>query len=212
MQTEPQAMLPEPFHEAPRSRQCASREVVTRKSTLIVLVSVATFLSASACGSRSSATQVAPIRQTVVSDVVDGDTIVVRFPSGTEEIIRLLGIDTPETVDPNRPIQCYGAEASAHVSTVLAPGTAIRVERDVEARDHFGRLLAYVFRSDDDLFVNLDLARRGFADLSIYPPNNAYAAELGAATTSARTGAIGLWGECGGPDVALDPPGPHGGE
>lgn len=142
----------------------------------------------------------------IVADVVDGDTIIVRFPTGAEETVRLLGIDTPETVDPNRPEQCFGAEASAHVASVLRPGTTIRIERDVEARDHFGRLLAYVFRENDDLFVNLDLLERGFADLSIYPPNDAYAQRLGAATTSARTRSVGLWGACGGPDVPIDPP------
>jgi micrococcal nuclease len=133
----------------------------------------------------------------------------VEFAGGAEEIVRLLGIDTPETVDPNRPVQCFGAEASTYVATLIPPGTEVRLERDVEARDHFGRLLAYIYRRSDDLFINRDLLRLGFADLSIYPPNDTYATDLQTVTKSARTQALGLWGACGGPDVPLDPETPN---
>jgi micrococcal nuclease len=138
--------------------------------------------------------------------VIDGDTVIVEFAGGAKEIVRLLGVDTPETVDPNRPVQCFGAEASTYVATLIPPGTEVRLERDVEARDHFGRLLAYIYRRSDGLFINRDLLRLGFADLSIYPPNDTYATDLQTVTTSARTQALGLWGACGGPDVPLDPP------
>jgi micrococcal nuclease len=138
--------------------------------------------------------------------VIDGDTVIVEFAGGAKEIVRLLGVDTPETVDPNRPAQCFGAEASTYVAMLIPPGTEVRLERDVEARDHFGRLLAYIYRRSDGLFINRDLLRLGFADLSIYPPNDTYAIDLQTVTTSARTQALGLWGACGGPDVPLDPP------
>lgn len=141
----------------------------------------------------------------VVTSVVDGDTVVVRFAPGVEETVRLLGIDTPETVDPSRPIQCFGAEASSHLRRLLPPNTPIRLERDVEARDHFGRLLAYIYRKRDDLFVNLDLVRHGLADVSFYEPNTTYRGEFDSSLITARTQSLGLWSACGGPDVPLDP-------
>lgn len=142
----------------------------------------------------------------VVSEVVDGDTLVVTFPAGQHEVVRLLGIDTPETVDPARPRQCFGAEASAFLTELIPPGTAVRLERDLEARDRYGRLLAYVYRADDGVFVNAELLRHGMADLSIYEPNSAYVDLLSSNLRQAKTQSAGLWGACGGPDVAIDPP------
>lgn len=139
-----------------------------------------------------------------VERVVDGDTIIVRF-GDTRERIRLLGIDTPESVDPNRPQQCFGAEASDEVKTLLPEGTEVTIERDVEARDQHGRILGYVFRNSDGLFINLHLLRRGYADLSIYPPNDYYRTELSAAFTAAQTSETGLWGACDGPDQPIEP-------
>lgn len=141
----------------------------------------------------------------VVAEVIDGDTIIVDF-TGSRERIRLLGVDTPETSDPNRPVQCFGREATDFVSELLPQGTPVRVERDTQARDHFGRLLLYVYRAEDDLFVNHELLRHGYADLAIYAPNDAHEDLLDAAYTSARTQVTGLWRACGGADVALDPP------
>jgi len=140
-----------------------------------------------------------------VASIVDGDTITIDFGSSTE-IVRLLGIDTPESVDPNRPVQCYAAEATERLTALIPPATAVRVERDLEARDQYGRLLAYIFRASDDLFVNELMLREGFADLSIYEPNSAYRPQLEDALTTSRTGQVGLWSACGGPDVPLDPP------
>ena len=140
-----------------------------------------------------------------VTEIVDGDTVVINF-AGQHETVRLLGIDTPETVDPNRPIQCFGAEASQYISALVPPGTEVFVERDIEARDRFGRLLVYLYRKSDGLFINAAMLEQGFADLAIHQPNNAYGTELENALTSARTQARGLWSVCGGPDVALDPP------
>ncbi len=141
----------------------------------------------------------------VIASVIDGDTVVIEFAPGVEETVRLLGIDTPETVDPNRPVQCFGAEASAHVHVLLPPATPVRLERDVEARDHFGRLLAYIYRARDDLFVNLDLVQRGLADVTFYEPNTTHRGDFDTALVTAKTQAVGLWSACGGADVPLDP-------
>ena len=130
----------------------------------------------------------------------------VSFGGRTHETVRLLGIDTPETVDPSRPEQCFGKQASDFLRSLIPAGTTVVVERDVEARDHFGRLLGYVFRAEDHLFVNQVLLEHGFADLSIYEPNSTYETRLNAAVVAARTRNIGLWSACGGADVAIDPP------
>ncbi len=103
-----------------------------------------------------------------VTRVIDGDTIVVSL-GGHAERVRLIGIDTPETVSPVKPVQCFGKQASDHTKALLPPGTVVRLVRDVEARDIYGRLLAYVYRGSDDLFVNLELATDGFASLAHLP-------------------------------------------
>ena len=135
-----------------------------------------------------------------VTRVVDGDTIIVDLGGRTEKV-RLLGIDTPETKSPTKPVQCFGKEASAHTADLLAPGTEVRLERDVEERDVYGRLLAYVYRASDNLFVNLDLVRGGYASLLTYQPNVAHVTELTAGVDDARAGGSGLWGRCGGPGL-----------
>ena len=76
--------------------------------------------------------------------------------------------------------------------------------RDVEARDQFDRLLAYVVRSSDQLFVNLDLLERGYAGVLIYEPNSFYRDLFESAEDAAFAGDVGLWGVCGGPDVPLE--------
>jgi micrococcal nuclease len=140
----------------------------------------------------------------MVVRVVDGDTVVLRF-GGRDESVRLLGVDTPETKDPRRPIQCFGKEASPHTTHLLPPGTRVEVARDVEPRDRYGRLLLSVWRARDHLFVNLELAADGYADTLTYPPNLAHTAELTEAVARARQTGRGLWGACDGPDQPVDP-------
>jgi micrococcal nuclease len=127
--------------------------------------------------------------------VVDGDTIEVSI-GGVEETVRLLGIDTPESVDPRAPVECFGREAAAHTASLLPTGTEVRLVRDIEARDRYDRLLAYVYRHDDGTFVNLALVRDGFASVLTYPPNVAHAGELTTAAAEARNDRRGLWSAC----------------
>jgi micrococcal nuclease len=133
-----------------------------------------------------------------VIEVIDGDTIVVQTGYRRDKV-RLLGIDTPETKDPRRPVQCFGEEASRRTTELLPPGTEVRLVGDVEERDRYDRVLAYVYRASDSLFVNLELARDGYADLLTYPPNVAHTSELTAAVAEARREQRGLWQACGGP-------------
>jgi micrococcal nuclease len=127
--------------------------------------------------------------------VVDGDTIVARIGTRDEKI-RLIGIDTPETVDPRKPVQCYGREASDRMKSLLPPGSPIRIERDVEERDIYRRLLAYVWRGSDDLFVNRAMVADGYAHLLTIPPNVAYTDEFTRAMSNARSSGLGLWRAC----------------
>jgi len=160
---------------------------------LIVLVGAVAFACA-ACGSGWGGPPLGP-GEAVVERVVDGDTIVVHV-SGHDERVRLIGIDTPETVDPRKPVQCFGKEASDHTKALLPAGTVVRLERDAEARDRYDRLLAYVYRKSDGLFVNLELARDGYAQLLTIPPNVAYVDQLRAAVADARHQGRGLWSSC----------------
>lgn len=172
------------------------RRLVT---VLLVITACSTAATASAC----TPSRAAPADGTAtVVEVSDGDTIDVDL-GGRRETIRLLGIDTPETKHPTKPVECYGAEASERTAALLPEGVQVRLVRDAEARDRYGRLLAYVYRVDDDLFVNLALVTDGFADVLDIAPNSAHAAELARAVSTARAAGAGLWGACGGPDVPV---------
>jgi micrococcal nuclease len=126
--------------------------------------------------------------------VVDGDTIHVMV-GGVEEKVRYIGVDTPETVKPGTPVQCYGKRASAF-NHALVDGERVRLEQDAEARDRYGRLLAYVYRERDGRFVNAELVRRGFAQPLTIAPNVAHRDEFASLARTARQAGKGLWGAC----------------
>jgi micrococcal nuclease len=158
-----------------------------------------------ACSLVGDAPSPRPAGLGVVTHPVDGDTVDVDV-GGVDERVRLIGIDTPESVARDRPIECFGLEAKARLAELLPPGTEVRLERDVEARDRFGRLLAYVFRTRDDLHVNLSLVQDGFAEARRFEPNVARQAELDRAEDAARAANRGLWPACGGTDVPVAAP------
>ena len=135
---------------------------------------------------------------TSVERIVDGDTLVV---AGGHRV-RLIGVDTPETKDPRKPVQCFGREASAYVSSLLREGEGVRLVGDVEERDVYGRTLAYVYRLADGLFVNAALVREGYAQVLTIPPNVAHAEEFVALARDARERGRGLWSSC----PAVKPP------
>jgi micrococcal nuclease len=132
--------------------------------------------------------------------VVDGDTIVVRI-GGRDESVRLIGLDTPETHKPDTPVECYGPEASDRMAALLPRGTTVRLVRDVEARDRYGRLLAYVYRDNDGLFVDVTMVSEGYAGTLAIPPNLAHRGEFDAAAAAAQAARRGLWQACGGNHV-----------
>ncbi len=124
-----------------------------------------------------------------VARVVDGDTIVIDGG----EYVRLIGMNTPETVSPKKPVECYGPEASERTKELLT-GQTVRLERDVDERDKYGRLLRYVYLNQE--FVNLELVQEGYAKAYPFPPNTKYRPLFTAAQKQAKAAHLGLWGAC----------------
>src|SRR3954454_19494377 len=168
---------------------------VTRRalSSAVVAVLAAAVLAIAAGGGRSSGTK--DTQDARVVRVVDGDTIVARLASGATERVRLIGIDTPESVKPGTSVQCFALKASAYTKHLLT-GRAVRLVEDAEARDRYGRLLAYVYRKPDGLFVNAELVRRGYAQTLTIPPNVRFAERFLALARQARDAGTGLWAAC----------------
>jgi micrococcal nuclease len=153
-----------------------------------------------ACGSRSWPADddaIAPIDTALVVEVIDGDTVVLEI-GGQTETVRLVGIDTPETVHPTKPVECFGPQASAFLSRLLPVDTQVRIQRDTQARDSYGRLLLYVFlpAPAGEKFVNLELVARGFAVPLSIEPNTHWRDSFVAAAFDAQRNSRGLWRAC----------------
>jgi micrococcal nuclease len=129
----------------------------------------------------------------LVTRVVDGDTIEVRLADDTVEDVRYIGVDTPETVDPGEPVQCFGHRASV-VNERLVGGRTVRLRFDAERRDVYGRLLAYVYVGRR--FVNAILLRRGLARTLTIAPNDSLAPLFARLEAAAGRSAQGLWRAC----------------
>ena len=131
-----------------------------------------------------------------VTRVVDGDTIHVQTPSG-DVTVRFIGIDTPETVAPNRPVECFGPESSAEVRRLL-DGRSVYLEPDSsqDSVDKYGRTLAYVWLTPTDS-VNLDLVADGFATEYLYRTPYHHRDAFVAAQSSAQASGRGMWSACG---------------
>ncbi len=135
--------------------------------------------------------------------VIDGDTLDLII-AGRQERVRLIGVDTPESVSRDTPIQCFGEEASTALKGLLPVNSEVRIERDIEARDRFGRLLLYVYRAEDNLFINEWLVANGYADTLFFEPNIAFRSSFTERRNAARSEQLGLWASCEGPDQPLE--------
>jgi micrococcal nuclease len=163
-----------------------------------MLLCIAVLTTACTYGSRSTPnTPTAFSRNATMIEVIDGDTIDVSI-GGHRERVRLIGIDTPETKKPNTPVQCYGPEASRFTQSLLPADLPLHLERDMVARDDFGRMLAYVYLAGGGEFVNLAIIRNGYARPLTIAPNSTHADEFLAAARVAEEGNVGLWGACTG--------------
>ena len=108
----------------------------------------------------------------------------------------MIGFNTPESVDPRRPVECFGKEASKHLSSLAPVCTSFRIDREADERDPSARTLAHVYRAADGLFLNLQMVSDGYAHVLSIPPNVSYADRFRDAERSARTANLGLWASC----------------
>lgn len=127
--------------------------------------------------------------QAVVTRVIDGDTIELE----TGEKVRYIGIDTPETKNPNKTVECFGREASIK-NRELIFGKTVTLEKDVSETDRYGRLLRYVYL--DGVMINEYLVRQGFAQAISFTPDVKHQDKLREAERLAKEENLGLWGKC----------------
>ncbi len=163
--------------------------MVRSRAVVVVTVLAATSVLGWWCGDQRRAADT-PYR---VVQVFDGDTIVVRRAGAPDQTIRLLGVDTPETHHPRKPVQCYGPEAAAYTTSRLF-GQVVQLEDDVERHDIYGRRLAYVFLDRHNF--ERELLQKGYARLLVIEPNHAHARDMLDDELNARARRVGLWGAC----------------
>jgi endonuclease YncB( thermonuclease family) len=131
-----------------------------------------------------------------VTRIVDGDTVKVRLANGRgTRTVRYIGVDTPESVKPGEPVQCFSKPASSF-NARLVGGRRVRLRVGRERRDRYGRLLAYVYVLRGDTFVNAELVRRGYARTLTIAPNTDFAGRFAALERRARSRGLGLWSAC----------------
>ncbi len=143
-------------------------------------------------------------KKPIIVKVIDGDTLLLEY-KGKKELVRLIGIDTPESrfnrkalrdaeksQDDIKNIIKAGKEATRFVQTLVKPGDEVSLELDVQVRDKYGRLLAYVYLSDGRM-LNEEIVKAGYAQLLTYPPNIKYGQRLLKAYQEARANKRGLW-------------------
>jgi micrococcal nuclease len=198
----PRTSAPEPAATSSRTSSVPPRSTTSARSTTTTASATSTTTSGSSTTAASRPT-IPPGEDATVERVVDGDTLATSV-----DRVRLIGIDTPESVDPRSPVECFGKEASAFMASLVPPGTRVRLVTDVEPYDRYDRLLAYVYRLDDGLFVNAEMLRRGYASVLTIPPNVAHADQFFVLQRRAREANRGLWAACD--DV--EPPPPTGGD
>jgi micrococcal nuclease len=167
----------------------------------VTLMLVAAALGVAGCGAGDEGP--APAGKSVqarVVRVVDGDTIVARV-GGEDAYVRYIGVDTPESVKPGTPVECFGRQASAE-NHRLVEGRTVRLVFDRELEDAYGRLLAYVYTgagskgSGGRRFVNATLVRLGYARTLTIAPNTAHAGLFDRLEARAGQAGRGLWGAC----------------
>lgn len=130
--------------------------------------------------------------EVTVAHVVDGDTISVILSNGEKESVRLLLIDTPESVHPNKPVQPFGKEASNFAKETLQEGQTVTLEKGNPERDKYGRLLGYIWI--DDTNFNQLMIEKGYARVAyVYEPNTKYLDEFKKAEHKAKERKLNIW-------------------
>jgi micrococcal nuclease len=168
---------------------------VARPNARALVVVWLTVLGGTSCGAPpGSAPSSAPASSTIVpvTRVVDGDTIHVTF-EGHDERVRFIGINTPEIAHDGNPAECFGDRAADYLRRRL-DGATVRLVFDVDLRDRYGRLLAYVYQGHE--LLNLTLVREGYALALAVRPDTRMTVDFERAENEARTGQRGLWEAC----------------
>ncbi|ULL19946.1 hypothetical protein DVH26_25050 [Paenibacillus sp. H1-7] len=155
-------------------------------AAIIPVLIIAIFVTG--CGNKPTSSKQGK-EPVTIERVVDGDTVEITM-AGKKEKIRLIGIDTPETKKPNKPVMFYGNEAYEYTKKRLEK-KAVELEWDVEQRDQYGRLLAYVWVGKE--LFNRTLVQEGYARIYTFPPNVKYVSEFKKDQEAARKKGIGLW-------------------
>lgn len=153
----------------------------------LLVVSVAL----SGCSAPAASTSDGKDGRATVVRVIDGDTFVAKVGSA-EETVRLLNLDTPETKDPDEPVECFGPEATEKLTSLLSAGDEVTLEYDVERHDQYGRTLAGVYK--DKALINAEMARQGLGVSMLVEPNHRFYDEVAAAEAEAREAKRGLFG------------------
>ncbi|MFT3863851.1 MAG: thermonuclease family protein [Solirubrobacterales bacterium] len=172
-----------------------------RGSIALLLVAAAVVLRPFHFGQRAAAPEASERLTGRVVRAVDGDTLEVRLDDGDLETVRLIGVDTPETVKPGAPVQCFGPRASAFEHRTVE-GRRVRLLVGVEPRDHYGRLLAYVWverpgwRPRRGRFLEVQLLRRGLARTLTFHPNDRFAHKFEELERKSARSGKGLWNAC----------------
>ncbi|MBD0844511.1 thermonuclease family protein [Streptomyces sp. TRM68416] len=171
------------------------------KPSLPVTLLLAAFVG---LGGTAEAAQAPPAAEVV--RIVDGDTIEIRgdgriVPKGSVVRVRLLEIDTPENG------ACFARDATDRTADLLPPGSTVRIQRDVDLTDRYGRHLLYVW-NDEGVFVNESLVRSGHAEAVLYPPNDKHWPRISRAEKAARQSGAGLWTACAGAPRTSEAPEP----
>lgn len=140
-----------------------------------------------------TSTDISELNKYEVISVTDGDTFKIDY-NGEEKKVRLIGVDTPESVSPNKEKNNnYGKEASNYTKERLE-GQYVSIEFDVQETDQYGRFLAYVYLEDGTMY-NKELLEKGYAQVATYPPNVKYVEEFEEIQKNARENNIGFWAE-----------------
>jgi micrococcal nuclease len=177
--------------ECTLSSQNAGRTVLLRSASLAAVAALAlTACTGNNSQPTSNASQNPSANEATVIRVIDGDTFVATTAAG-EKTIRLLNVDTPETKDPNAPVECLGPEATAALEELLPVGSSVRLELDEEPTDKYGRTLAGVYDAKGTL-INAEVARQGLGVPVLIEPNRKFYPAVVDAFEQARSRAIGL--------------------
>lgn len=181
-------------------REMRGKYVSSRKKRIYSIILIVLVLLISMVGiCQQAGKNKTNLYEAVVLRVVDGDTIIVAL-NNREERIRMIGVDAPESVSLNEEENTvWGQAASEYTKSVLEPGSNIWMTFDIEERDQYGRMLAYIWLDSDTENLNhlfqKQLIEEGYALAIRYEPNTKYAAELYAAMEGAISARKGLWAE-----------------